>query len=115
LPIVGLILLASVFGLPLGAVVLLALGFLYTLGYVASAYFLGRLILRPSSNRFLAYLVGWGILSVAGIIPVLNVIVLIAATVYGLGMIVVALFRARSGPREPAPADTGRTTPSAAT
>jgi cytoskeletal protein CcmA (bactofilin family) len=115
LPIVGLILLASVFGLPLGAIVLLALGFLYTLGYVASAYFLGRLILRPPSNRFLAYLVGWGILSVAGIIPVLNVIVLIAATVYGLGMIVVALFRARSGPREPAPADTGRTAPSAAT
>jgi cytoskeletal protein CcmA (bactofilin family) len=104
LPLAGLILLATVFGLPLGAIVLLALGFLYTLGYVASAYFLGRLILRPPTNRFLAYLVGWGILSVAGIIPVLNVIVLI----------VVALFRARSGPREPAPADTGRTEPAAA-
>jgi hypothetical protein len=114
LPIVGLILLASVFGLPLGAIVLLALGFLYTLGYVASAYFLGRLILQPTTNRFLAYLVGWGILSVAGIIPVVNVIVLIAATVYGLGMIVVALFRARSGPRERAPAGTGQTAPSTA-
>ena len=62
-------------------------------------YFLGRIIPRPPRIRLLAYLVGWGILSVAGIIPVLNVIVLIAATVYGLGMIVVALFRARSGPR----------------
>jgi hypothetical protein len=51
---------------------------------------------------------------VAGIIPVLNVIVLIAATVYGLGMVVVAVFRARSGPREPARADTGRTEPAAA-
>ena len=49
MPLVGLILLASVLGLPLGAVVLLALGFLYTLGYVASAYFLGRLIRRPPS------------------------------------------------------------------
>ena len=114
LPLVGLILLASVFGLPLGAIVLLALAFLYTLGYVASAYFLGRLILRPPRNRFLSYLVGWAILSVAGLIPVVNVIVLIAATVYGLGMIVVALFRARSGPREPAPADTGRTESAAA-
>jgi Polymer-forming cytoskeletal len=114
LPIVGLILLASVLGLPLGAVVLLTLAFLYTLGYVASAYFLGRLILSPPRNRFLAYLVGWGILSVAGIIPVVNVIVLIAATVYGLGMVVVATFRARSGPREPAPADTDRPAPSAA-
>jgi hypothetical protein len=108
LPLVGLILLASVLGLPLGAIVLLALGFLYTLGYVASAYFLGRLILRPPTNRLLAYLVGWGILSVAGVIPVLNVIVLIAATVYGVGMIVVALFRARSGQREPAPTDTSQ-------
>jgi hypothetical protein len=39
---------------------------------------------------------------------------LIAATVYGLGMIVVAVFRARRGPREPARADTDRTAPSAA-
>ena len=115
LPLVGLILLATVLGLPLGAVVLLALGFLYTLGYVTSAYFLGRIILRPPHNRLLAYLVGWGILSVAGLIPVLNVIVLIAATVYGLGMIVVALFRARSGPREPAPAETSQPAPSTAT
>jgi hypothetical protein len=114
LPLLGLILLASVVGLPLGATVLLTLGFLYMLGYVASAFFLGRLILRPPRNRFVAYLVGWGILSVAGFIPVLNVIVLIAATVYGLGTVVVATFRARRGPRETAPVDTGRPAPSAA-
>ena len=114
LPLLGLILLASVLGLPLGAVVLLTLGFVYMLGYVASAYFLGRLILRPPLNRFLAYLVGWAILSVAGLIPVLNVLVLIAATVYGLGMIVVATFRARRGPRVTAPADTARAAPSTA-
>jgi hypothetical protein len=114
LPIIGLILLASLVGLPLGVVVLLTLGFLYMLGYVASAYFLGRLILRPPSNRFLAYIVGWAILSVAGLIPVVNGLVFIAATVYGLGMIVVAIFRARSGPRETAPADTGQPAPSAA-
>jgi cytoskeletal protein CcmA (bactofilin family) len=114
LPIIGLLLLASVLGLPLGVVVLLTLGFLYMLGYVASAYFLGRIILRPPTNRFLAYLVGWGILSVAAAIPVLNAIVGIAATVYGLGMIVVATFRARRGPREEMPADRGRTAPSTA-
>jgi len=111
IPIVGLVLLATVIGLPLGAVILLTLGFLYMLGYVASAFFLGRVILRPPGNRFLAYLIGWAILTVAGIIPVLNVIVLIAATVYGLGMIAVALFRVRSGPREPAPAGAGPTEP----
>lgn len=114
IPIVGLVLLATVVGLPLGAVILLTLGFLYMLGYVASAYFLGRVILRPPRNRFLAYLVGWAILTVAGIIPVLNVIVLLAATVYGLGTIVVSTFRARRGPREPAPADSGRPEPAPA-
>ncbi len=108
LPIIGLILLASLVGLPLGVVVLLTLGFVYMLGYVASAYFLGRLILGPTRNRFLAYVVGWAILSVAGLIPVVNGIVFLAATVYGLGMIVVAIFRARRGPRETAPAETGR-------
>jgi hypothetical protein len=114
LPIVGFLLLASVVGLPLGVVVLLTLGFLYMLGYVASAYFLGRLILRPPKSRFLAYLVGWGILSVAVAIPVVNVIVLIAATVYGVGMIVVAVFRARRLPRETPAAETGRPEPSPA-
>jgi hypothetical protein len=116
LPILGLILLASLVGLPLGVVVLLTLGFLYMLGYVASAYFLGRLILEPPRNRFLAYLVGWVILSVAGLIPVVNGIVFIAATVYGLGMIVVAIFRSRRGPREPEapPADRARPAPSPA-
>jgi hypothetical protein len=111
IPIAGLVLLATVVGLPLGAVILLTLGFVYMLGYVASAFFLGRVILRPPRNRFLAYLIGWAILTVAGIIPVLNVIVLIAATVYGLGLVVVSTFRARSGPREAEPGDTGRTEP----
>jgi hypothetical protein len=114
IPIAGLVLLATVVGLPLGAVILLTLGFLYMLGYVASAFFLGRVILRPPRNRFLAYLIGWGILTGAEIIPVLNVIVLIAATVYGLGMVVVSIFRARSGPREAEPGDAGRTTPAPA-
>lgn len=114
LPIAGLLLLASVIGLPLGVVVLLTLGFVYWLGWVASAYYIGRLILRPPVNRFLAYIVGWGILSVAELIPVANFFVFIAAVVYGLGMIVVSIFRARSGPREPAPADTGRTPATAA-
>ncbi|HZA33551.1 MAG TPA: polymer-forming cytoskeletal protein [Vicinamibacterales bacterium] len=108
LPIVGFLLLASLIGLPLGAVVLLALGLLYTLGYVASAYFLGRLILKPPRGRVLAYVVGWAILSVVGLIPVVNVIVLIAATVFGIGMIVVATFRARWVSPEPAPTDAGR-------
>jgi hypothetical protein len=38
---------------------------------------------------------------------VLNVLTFIAATVYGVGMIVVATFRARKGPREPVHRDAG--------
>jgi hypothetical protein len=84
------------------------------LGYVASEYFLGRLILGPPRNRFLTFIVGWAILSIAGLVPVVNGIVFLAAVVYGLGTIVVALFRARRGPRETAPADTGQPAPSPA-
>jgi Polymer-forming cytoskeletal len=113
LPIVGVILLATVIGLPLGVIVLFGLGFLYMLAYVTSAYFLGRLILGPPGNRFLSYVIGWAILSVAGLIPVLNLLVLIAATVYGLGMIVVATFRARRGPGA-APVDSEQRAPSPA-
>src|SRR5438132_270741 len=42
LPIVAILAVATVVGIPLGLAVLLALWLLYTVGYVASAFFLGR-------------------------------------------------------------------------
>ena len=89
-------------GDPARAVVLLALFPLYALGYVASAYVLGRAILSDSRGRVAAFLAGWGILRAVAFIPGLGVLAWLGATVFGLGVLTVALWRAR-GPAEPQP------------
>ena len=58
-----------VVAIPLGLFTLLALGLLYTVGYVAGAHAIGRLLVKPPTSRFLAFLAGWGILRVLGLIP----------------------------------------------
>jgi cytoskeletal protein CcmA (bactofilin family) len=110
IPIVGLILLVTILGLPLGLLLLLALVPLYSLGYTASAWALGRRILGPGRNRFLAFLAGLAILRVVAIVPVLGGLIWFAATVFGLGLLALAASRARSPgpaapPTAPAPAE----------
>src|SRR5690606_10580234 len=105
LPIAAVIAMVTLVGLPLGLGILLALGLIYGVGYVAGAWVLGRRILRTSAP-VLAFLVGWGILRLIALVPILGGLVSLAATVVGLGAIVVALFTARRGrAAEPAPAD----------
>jgi hypothetical protein len=114
LPIAAVLALATLVGIPLGVGVLFALGLIYTLGYLASAHFLGRRIMRPTSSRYAAFLVGWLILRVLALIPVVGGIVWLVASVFGLGALAVA---ARAGataeppvaappPLPPAPAAT---------
>ena len=100
LPIIAFVLVATIVGLPLGVAVLLALAFVFMLGYVLSAYALGGRVARSSWSRWAAFLVGWGILRAIAIVPVLGTLVTVAAAVFGLGLLVVSLWRARS----PAPA-----------
>jgi hypothetical protein len=97
-PIVGVLLSLTLVGLPLGLATLLAVALLYGVGYVAGAFFLGRIILKEPRNRLLAFLVGWGILRVVAIVPVLGFFALAAATIYGLGCLTVAAYHARRGP-----------------
>lgn len=94
LPIAALILLATLVGLPLGVGILLALGLLYSIGYVTSAYVLGRRILKPPSSRFGAFLVGWLVLRVIALVPVLGGLTWLAASIFGLGALAVAARRA---------------------
>jgi hypothetical protein len=107
LPILSVIVLFTLLGAPLGFVGLFMLVPLVALGYVTSAYFLGRLILKKS-NRFLAFLVGWGILRFVELVPVLGHLLSFAAIVYGIGALTVAAWRAAhaTGVREPATAAT---------
>ena len=60
----------------------------------------GSSVSRPLG--FLAFLVGWGILRVLALIPVLGGLVWFAAVVFGLGALLVAIWRARTTSR-PAP------------
>jgi hypothetical protein len=87
-------------GIPLGIGVLLALGFLYWLGYTTGAFALGRRLVAAPTHRLLAFLAGWGILRVIALIPILGGLVWFAATVWGLGALVVA---GRAAGRAPAP------------
>jgi hypothetical protein len=103
IPIVAVILLITLLGIPLGIGLLLAIAPLYALGYVASGYFLGRRIISPPRARALAAVVGIVILRVVALIPILGGLVWFAATVFGLGLLIVAGRQARELETEPRP------------
>lgn len=90
LPIVAVMLLATVVGIPLGLFLLLALSLLYTVGYVAGAHALGRLVAKAPRSRYVAFLAGWGIVRLLGLVPVLGGIVWTITAIAGLGVLAVA-------------------------
>ena len=96
LPILAVIAIVTLVGIPLGVGLLLSLTPIYAVGYVTGAWLLGRLILKePTTSRYVAFLVGWGILRVVALIPILGGLGGLVATVFGLGALVVAAWRAR--------------------
>jgi hypothetical protein len=99
LPVLAVIALVTLIGLPLGLGLLAALGLLYALGYGASAWVLGRSLLRPPTAWVVAFLVGWAILRVVALVPILGGLVWFAAVVFGLGVLVVAIWQGRSAAR----------------
>ncbi len=104
LPIAAVLFLITIVGIPLGVFILLALALLYTVGYVAGAHVLGRLLVRPPTSRFLAFLAGWAILRAIGLIPVLGGFVWLIASIVGLGVLTVAARRAQAPMPVAAPA-----------
>jgi hypothetical protein len=98
LPIVAVVFLAIVVAIPLGLFLLLALALLYTVGYVAGAQAIGRLLLKTTPSRFLVFLLGWGILRLLGLIPVVGGLAWILASIFGLGVLWVASRRAAGTP-----------------
>jgi cytoskeletal protein CcmA (bactofilin family) len=99
LPVLAVIALVTVVGIPLGLGLLAALGLIYALGYGASAWILGRSLLRPPTAWVVAFLVGWAILRVVSLVPILGGLVWFVAVVFGLGVLVVAIWRGRSATR----------------
>ncbi len=96
-PIVAVVAIVILVGIPFGVGVLLALGFLYWLGYTTGAFILGRRLVAAPTHRLVAFLAGWGILRLLALIPGIGGLVWLAATVWGLGALVIA---ARTAGRE---------------
>src|SRR5512132_2791371 len=57
LPLLAVLALVTLIGIPLGVGLLLALVPIYAVGYVTGAWLLGRRILKPATSRFVAFLV----------------------------------------------------------
>jgi len=90
-------------GIPLAFLVLLALLPIAVIGYLASAWALGRRVVKAGRGRTLSFLAGLAILRLLALIPILGLLVGLAAAVYGLGLVCVAIGEARTpaGPEQP--------------
>jgi cytoskeletal protein CcmA (bactofilin family) len=108
-PIVALLVLVTLVGIPLGLGMVGALNLLAPLGYVTTALIIGRIWVKGRSNRARigAFFAGFGILRLAALVPGIGLLVWLGACIYGLGALSMAAWyggRARS-PEEPAPCD----------
>ena len=102
-PVVALVAAITVVGLPFSLGTFGALGILHALGYVAGAYCFGRILVKEPKSRIGAFFAGWGILRAVALIPGIGVLVWIAASVWGIGALTIAAWRAGRGALEPPP------------
>ncbi len=93
LPLLALIALVTLVGIPFGIGLLLALLPLGALGYVTSGWLLGRRL--HADGRVVAFLIGWGILRGVALIPVVGALAFLCAVVFGLGALTWTLLQAR--------------------
>jgi cytoskeletal protein CcmA (bactofilin family) len=116
-PLLAILALVTLVGIPFGIALLLAAIPVLLLAYATGAWVLGRRVLRNrSTSPWLALLAGWGILRLLALIPVAGGLVGLAATVVGLGALTVALWRARTPgatPARPEAPAAGRPAPAA--
>jgi cytoskeletal protein CcmA (bactofilin family) len=95
-PVLAIVALVTLVGIPFGIAVLLAAIPVLLVAYATAAWIVGRRVLRNrSASRWAALFAGWGILRLVALIPIAGELVGLAATVVGLGALAVALWRAR--------------------
>jgi hypothetical protein len=106
IPTAAAIAMVTLVGLPLGLGVILALGLLYWIGYTAAAMTLGRRVGGDARSRLLAFTIGWAILRAIALVPFLAGVAWLAATIWGLGALILT---ARPGAERASPASTAAT------
>ena len=96
LPLLALLALATVVGIPFAIGLTLAFVPLAAVGYVTGAWVLGRrMVGPPPDRRFVAFLAGWAVLRVAALVPVLGALVFFVTALFGAGALAWALLRSR--------------------
>ena len=96
LPIIAVVALITLVGIPFGLGLLFALFAIYSVGYVATTHVIGRLIVREPKSRFLAFLVGWVLLRLIALVPFLAGLAWFLASAIGLGILASAARRANA-------------------
>jgi len=86
---------ALVLGLPLGLAALLALALLAMLGAVVTSHTVGRLLIGDERGAAVAFLAGWGVATVVGVVPTVSGVAFGLSSVFGIGAIAVAVWRVR--------------------
>ena len=95
LPLGAFLAAVTLVGLPLALAIVLALLPLAAIAYVTAAWALGRTLVKPPRGRILAFLAGLAILRVAALVPILGLLVWLAAVIAGLGLLGIAIAAAR--------------------
>lgn len=106
LPIVALVAISTLVGLPFGLGFLGAQGLLWSLGYATAALCLGRSIIKSPRSAYGAFFAGWAILRVVALVPGLGALAWIGASVFGTGALVLAALRAARGDAPVGPSST---------
>jgi hypothetical protein len=107
-PLVAVLVLVTVLGLPLGFTMLSGLNVLAPLGYVTASLIIGRLWVRGRTprSRIGAFFAGFGILRLLALVPGLGLLVWFVVCVYGIGAVSMAAWygghEVRDGPDRPA-------------
>jgi cytoskeletal protein CcmA (bactofilin family) len=115
-PVLAIVALVTLVGIPFGIALLLAAIPVLLVAYATAAWIVGRRVLRNrSASVWAALFAGWGILRLLALIPIAGELVGLAATVVGLGALAVALWRARqtAGPMPKPEAPAGPPAPAA--
>lgn len=102
LPLGAVLAIVTIVGAPFGVGTLLALGLLYSLGYVAGAWALGRSLVGAPRSRWVSFLAGFAIVRLLGLIPIVGGIVSAVVLVVGLGLLAVSIWRSRAPEAVPA-------------
>jgi hypothetical protein len=103
-PMVAVLVLVTVLGLPLGFTMLSGLNVLAPLGYVTTALILGRFWVKAPTPRARigAFFAGFGVLRLVAIVPGLGFLLWFCACLYGIGAVSMAAWY---GGHEPHPRD----------